>query len=270
MELYTRTSYQVAQLITEQYSTSFSLSSRLFASSVREHIYAIYGMVRIADEIVDTHKGPLAKERLNEFETAVYAAIEEGYSTNPILHAFSQTAVTHGIGEQLIKPFFTSMAMDIHKQTFSNSEYRAYIYGSAEVIGLMCLKVFTAENTALYDQLRSGACALGAAYQKINFLRDMKADYTELGRVYFPGVVFEAFNERDKRAIINDIEENIRAAKKTIPHLPLSSRRAVAMSLRYYEALLEKLKRASVEDITTRRIRIPNGYKILLLARAYR
>lgn len=270
MELYTRTSYQVAQLLTERYSTSFSLSSRLFDSSVRKHIYAIYGMVRIADEIVDTHKGPLAKKRLTEFEAAVYAAIKEGYSTNPILHAFSQTAVTHGIGKELIKPFFASMAMDIHKQTFSSREYRAYIYGSAEVIGLMCLKVFTAENAVLYDQLRSGACALGAAYQKINFLRDMKADYTELGRVYFPGIEFEVFNEQDKRTIINDIEADIRIAKKTIPHLPLSSRRAVAMSLRYYETLLEKLQQASVKEITTRRIRIPNGYKLLLLARAYR
>ena len=180
MDLYTKTSYKLAETLTKRYSTSFSMSSQLFDESIRRHIYAIYGMVRIADEVVDTFRGDDASRRLEEFLVEVNKSLEDDYSLNPILHAFGHTAQMFSIGPDLIEPFFNSMQVDLTKKAFSKDEYEAYIYGSAEVVGLMCLKVFVNGDDAKYDALKQGAMKLGAAYQKVNFLRDIASDYHSL------------------------------------------------------------------------------------------
>lgn len=268
MDLYNNISYELAEHLTKRYSTSFSMSSRLFSADVRPHIYAIYGMVRIADEIVDTYRGDDAGRLLDEFEEAVYAACQSEYSTNPILQAFSVTAKKFTITTELIQPFFASMRMDLHSTDFSKKQYQEYIYGSAEVVGLMCLRVFVGGDNERYEALKDGAKALGAAYQKVNFLRDMKADYQELGRVYFPGVEFDSFSEDDKQAIASDIEQDFLMAKTAIDNLPASAKSAVKTSYVYYYKLFERLQCASVEDIKSKRIRVPNWQKILLYAQA--
>ena len=267
MELYKRVSYELAERLTRRYSTSFSLSSRLFSARIRPHIYAVYGMVRLVDEIVDSYRGDDAAQQLDDFEAAVYQACQQGYSTNPILHAFALTAQRYDITTALIEPFFASMRMDMTATTYDEAAYRRYIYGSAEVVGLMCLKVFVEGDATQYERLRTGAAHLGAAYQKVNFLRDMKADCEALGRVYFPGVDYQSFTESDKRAIEADIAADIAAAQRAIPHLPPAARRAVRTSLLYYNALFQRLQHASVADIKTRRIRVTNGVKLVLFVR---
>lgn len=226
-------------------------------------------MVRIADEIVDTYRQGDAAAMLDDFESQVYASITTGYSTNPALHAFSQTAREYGIDETLIKPFFVSMRMDLSAKTFSDKQYRTYIYGSAEVVGLMCLRVFVAGDEKMYKASREGAAALGAAYQKVNFLRDIKADHEELGRMYFPGVTYRTFDEHDKQRIIDDIDRDFASAKAALPMLPGSSRRAVTASMYYYGELYKRLERASVADLKSHRIRVPNPQKFALLMKAF-
>lgn len=264
MDLYSSVSYAISKRITLDYSTSFGSSTKLFSSDIRPHIYAIYGLVRIADEVVDVYRGNDSLVLLRELEVEVYASLERGYSVNPVVQSFSQTASKFGITEELIRPFFESMAMDITPAEYTEELYERYIYGSAEVIGLMCLKVFVYGNAEEYARLESGARALGSAYQKVNFLRDMAADYNELGRVYFPGVTFDRFDEAAKLEIIQDIEAELTRAKRALVNLPLSSRRAVGLSVAYYEALLKKLKQTSAADIKQRRVRINNGHKLLL------
>lgn len=267
MELYKRVSYELAERLTRRYSTSFSMSSRLFAPRIRPHIYAVYGMVRLADEIVDTYRGEDVMAQLDDFETVVYQACNQGYSTNPIIHAFALTARKYGIERELISPFFASMRMDMATVEYDEPTYRRYIYGSAEVVGLMCLKVFVEGDATQYERLRTGAAHLGAAYQKVNFLRDLKADYELLGRVYFPGVNYPSFSEASKRAIEADIAADFAVAKASVRRLPLTARRAVHTSVLYYEALFRWLQKASVADIKARRIRVPNGVKLLLFVR---
>lgn len=264
MELYTRVSYAISQRITLDYSTSFGSSTKLFSSDIRPYIYAIYGLVRIADEVVDVYRGDDSLALLRELEAEVYASLKRGYSVNPVVHSFSQTAVKFDITEELIRPFFESMAMDIAPAEYNEQLYERYIYGSAEVIGLMCLKVFVYGNSEEYERLESGARALGSAYQKVNFLRDMAADYNELGRVYFPGVTFDTFDEAAKHEIIQDIEAELGRARRALVKLPLSSRRAVGLSVAYYGALLKKLKQTAAADIKQRRVRINNGHKLVL------
>lgn len=268
MDLYTTISYELAERVTTRYSTSFSLSSRLFDRSIRPSIYAIYGMVRIADEIVDTYTGDDALERLDAFEQEVYQAMTTRYSTNPIAHAFADTTQKFSIDRSLIAPFFVSMRMDTSPQEFDEKTYKTYIYGSAEVVGLMCLKVFVGGDDREYEQLRTGAEALGAAYQKVNFLRDVAADHDTLGRVYFPNVDYAAFDEPAKQAIIDDITHDFVHARHAVDQLPASARRAVRASMYYYQALLHRLSQAPVEAIKTERLRISNVRKLLLLARA--
>lgn len=264
MELYTDTSYELSRQLTQRYSTSFGMSSRLFSSSVRPHIYAIYGMVRLADEIVDTYRGDDVAEILDTFEQTVYAACESGYSTNPIVHAFGQTAREYDITSELIAPFFESMRTDLTRRTYDQEGYERYIYGSAEVIGLMCLRVFCSPQQ--YEVLKDGACALGSAYQKVNFLRDMAADYKELGRTYFPGAIrYETFDEADKAAIIADIEKDFTAANDALAQLPRSAKRAVLLSRRYYTSLLKRIKKTPAETLKTTRIRVPTTKKLALL-----
>ena len=267
MEVYQQMSYELAERLTRRYSTSFSTSSRLFAARIRPHIYAIYGMVRLADEIVDMYRGDDAMAQLDNFEAVVYQACKQGYSTNPIVHAFALTTQKYGIEPELIAPFFASMRMDMAATAYDEATYRRYIYGSAEVVGLMCLKVFVEGDAAQYEQLREGASHLGAAYQKVNFLRDMKADYELLGRVYFPGVDYPSFSDASKRAIEADIAADFAVAKASGRRLPLTARRAVHTSVLYYEALFRRLQNASAADIKSRRLRVPNSVKLLLFAR---
>ena len=265
MELYTEVSYQNSKHLTLSYSTSFGMSSRLFSKSIRQHIYAIYGLVRIADEIVDTYHGQQSLELLKELESDTYRAISIGYSANPIVHAFALTARDYQIDKTLIAPFFASMAMDLKPATYNERLYGQYIYGSAEVIGLMCLQVFCGQDKALYQQLSEGAKKLGAAYQKINFLRDIKADYHELGRLYFPGVKFDSFNDSQKAAIIKDIRSDFEQASDYINKLPRSSQAAVRASYDYYSKLLIKIEAVSIADLKANRIRISDLAKISLL-----
>ena len=269
MELYSDSSFELSERLTKRYSTSFSMSSRLFDASIRKYIYAIYGLVRIADEIVDSFRAQSAASDLEALRQEVFAAIERGYSVNPIVHSFAVTANLYKIGPDLINPFFDSMALDLQSVRLDADSYKAYIHGSAEVVGLMCLKVFTAGDQSTYDSLALGARALGSAYQKVNFLRDMKADYEELGRVYFPSVDFNEFSEADKNSIVDDIEADFAASLQATNKLPANSRKAVKASYDYYYELLAKLKASSVSDIKSKRIRVSDTRKLTLLMKAY-
>lgn len=267
MELYDKVAYENSKHLTLSYSTSFGMSSRLFPKNMQRHIYAIYGLVRIADEIVDTYKGVDAATLLDDLEAMTYATIKSGYSTNPVVHAFARTAALYGIDKTLIAPFFASMRMDLHPQTYTPDNYQKYIHGSAEVVGLMCLKVFLDGDEKRYSELRDGAAALGSAYQKVNFLRDMAADYKELGRLYFPGVDYDDFDEAAKREIIHDIKQDFEKALPALRELPVSSRRATMMSYVYYSELLKKLEETPAATIRTTRIRLPSHRKFVLMIR---
>ncbi len=270
MELYNDVSFDVSKSVTEKYSTSFGSSTKLFPNNMRPYIYAIYGLVRIADEVVDTYRGKDVEIIIETLEKDVYEAIKRGYSTNPVIQSFVITARGYGIDKKLIKPFFKSMKMDLSPTLYTPSLYDEYIYGSAEVVGLMCLKVFCDNDAALYARLEKGASALGAAYQKVNFLRDIAADYNELGRLYFPGTTFETFNEKAKEKIVKDIEKDFALAHKAIPKLPESSQKAVALSYAYYSELLKKIKKTPAETLKKKRIRINNVRKALLMTGALR
>jgi 15-cis-phytoene synthase len=265
MELYLTTAQASSRLFTNAYSSSFGMASRLFSKPIRQHIYNIYGLTRIADEIVDTYKGDGAGTILDELERETYQAMERQYSANPIVHAFQATARQFGITKTLLKPFFASMRSDLTKQAFTQVEYERYIHGSAEVVGLMCLRVFCNGSDEQYSQLANGATKLGSAYQKVNFLRDLAADHAELNRCYFPGVTFESFDETAKQAIITDIRADFAEASPTISELPAGARRAVRASYRYYMALLDKLEHTSASTIKIRRVRISNARKLSLL-----
>lgn len=268
MNQYTAAAYELAATLTKRYSTSFSMSSRLFDRHTRRAIYAIYGMVRLADEIVDSYDGNDARGRLDAFEAEVGRALASGYSTNPIIHAFADTARAARIGKALTKPFFASMRTDLTVVRHTERSYRQYVYGSAEVVGLMCLKVFVRGDRGLFDELKPGAQALGAAYQKINFLRDIAADYTERGRSYFPGVNPDQLSERDRRAIVKDIEMDLALARPAVKRLPAHVRPAVATSLEYYQLLFDRLKSAPIVTLRTRRLRVPNWQKGVLFLKA--
>ena len=270
--LYTSTSYDAAKLVTNNYSTSFSKSSQLFDASIRHHIYAIYGLVRIADEIVDTYKGTDMLSVLNELEEATMRSLKTGFSANPIVHAFATTARQANIEASLIKPFFKSMRMDIEPLEYTQKVYEEYIYGSAEVIGLMCLKVFCLDDSKetqakQYLKLEAGARALGSAYQKVNFLRDMKSDHDERGRIYFPGVTFYDFSDKQKDAIIKDIKKDFKKAKPAVARLPKNARKAVTLSFALYHELVSKLDNSTVDEIKSSRIRVTNVKKLQLLVK---
>lgn len=267
-DLYSAVSYRLARQLTLDYSTSFGMSSRLFSRTIRPHIYAIYGLVRIADEIVDTSRSSNARSLLDNLESECYEALKTGYSSNPLVHAFVQTASTFGITRTLIEPFFESMRMDLSTKTYDDTTYRQYIYGSAEVVGLMCLRVFVGGDDSTYASLESPARALGAAYQKVNFLRDIADDYSALGRTYFPGTSFATLDEQHKRQILDDIASDFEHAKIAIHQLPRGARFAVWLSYRYYMSLLVKLGRSPVSTIKTSRIRVSNPYKLWLFVQA--
>ncbi len=265
MELYTKTSYELSRLLTLRYSTSFGKSTKLFSADIQPHIFAIYGLVRIADEIVDTYEGDDKAKLLNELEATTYQTISTGYSTSPIVHAFALTAREYAIDQPLIAAFFESMRLDLAPHIYTQELYETYIYGSAEVIGLMCLKVFTGGNHKEYKRLEKGARALGAAYQKINFLRDIASDHDERQRVYFPGVQFESFDDAAKAVIIKDIRRDFTTAQQAVDELPINAHKAVSLSYAYYKALLDTLEKTPAETIKTNRVRVPDIKKFLLL-----
>lgn len=269
MELYTRNAYQLAELLTKNYSTSFSLSSRLFARSIRPHIYAIYGMVRIADEIVDSYAQTDAAQLLDAYEIEVTQLLDKDmpFSANPIIHAFAHTAQQYGISRELVEPFFASMRMDLTKKQFSQTEYERYIYGSAEVVGLMCLRVFVYGDAVHYERLKAGAKRLGSAYQKVNFLRDIAADFSERERYYFPTGSFASFDDTLKQQIVSDIEADFATAHASAQELPVSAKKAVRMSIMYYRHLLSILAKTPSSELKQRRFRVPTIQKAGLFAR---
>jgi 15-cis-phytoene synthase len=269
LDLFTKTTFETSKLITEHYSTSFTLGIRTLDKKLHPAIYAIYGFVRYADEIVDTFYGFDQKTLLDEFREDAYKAIERGISLNPVLHSFQLTVNQYHIEHELIDAFLHSMEMDLYKNQYTDSSYDEYIYGSAEVVGLMCLRVFCDGNTAEYDRLRAGAKRLGAAFQKVNFLRDIKSDFEERGRVYFPQVDFTDFKTNDKQAIEADIQADFDAALLSIQQLPKTAKKGVYLAYKYYLTLFNKIKNTPASAIQDKRIRVPDSQKMMILIRTY-
>jgi phytoene synthase len=269
ISLYHEFAEKSSKQITHLYSTSFTLGIKMLDSKFHKHIYNIYGLVRLADEIVDTFHEHNKKELIDAFEKETFQAVETGLSTNPIIHAYQLTANTYQIENDLLKAFFKSMKMDLYQLDYDADNYNEYIYGSAEVVGLMCLRVFTEGNTHLYDELKSGARALGAAFQKVNFLRDMQADFEDRGRTYFPGVDFVNFTEDQKKLIEQDILQDFNDARDAILMLPESSRVGVYLAYKYYLKLFNKIRRAPAEAILNQRFRVPDLEKMYVLANTY-
>lgn len=269
IKLFDETSIAMSRKLALNYSTSFSLGIRLLSKDSRWAVFSIYGLVRVADEIVDTFHGYNKEQMLADFKSQTYQAIDEGISTNPVLHAFQLAANQFGIGKDLIEPFFQSMEEDLGTSAYDTESYSEYIYGSAEVVGLMCLKVFCVGNDNAYSQLLPFARSLGAAFQKVNFLRDIRSDVEERGRVYFPGVDFNHFTDEDKYNIIQDIKSDFANAYKGIVKLPVGCRLGVYTAYIYYLKLLEKIERTTAVDILESRVRIPNSQKIALLAKSF-
>ncbi|WP_020537136.1 phytoene/squalene synthase family protein [Lewinella cohaerens] len=265
MNLYRQVCMESSKLITQRYSTSFSMGIRVFDKRYRDPIYAIYGFVRFADEIVDTfHDYPKA-ELLARFWEDTYRAIEEGISLNPVLQSFQEVVNTYGIERELIDAFLKSMEMDLHEETHDQASYEEYIYGSAEVVGLMCLRVFCEGDKTQFDELKASACSLGAAFQKVNFLRDLKSDFDDRGRVYFPGVDFTNFTNEDKVMIEADIRKDFDDAYKGIVRLPKGARLGVYLAYVYYLNLLQKITASPADRVAGKRIRVNDGRKVVLL-----
>ncbi len=254
-----------SKLITNQYSTSFSLGIKVFASELRAPIYSIYGFVRFADEIVDTFHDKDKKTLLSEFKSDTFKAIDRKVSFNPVLHAFQEVVHEYNIELKHIEAFLKSMEMDLYDIEYDEATLKEYIYGSAEVVGLMCLKVFCKGDADLYDSLEKYATSLGSAFQKINFLRDMKSDYEERGRVYFPNVDLLNFTQEDKNRIEEDIQKDFDHALIGIQNLPRGAKLGVYTAYRYYISLFYKIKEAHASSILSKRIRINNGTKMYLL-----
>lgn len=267
--LFDKVSLAVSKLTTRNYSTSFSLGIYCLNRSLHAPIYNIYGFVRFADEIVDSFHGYDKSTLLAEFREDTWKAIDRGISLNPILNSFQEVVHRYQIDRDLIECFLDSMEMDLNQQAHSDESYKTYILGSAEVVGLMCLKVFTNGDEEQYRKLKPAAMKLGSAFQKINFLRDIKADYKELGRTYFPNVNIETLSESDKAVIEFDIEADFRAALEGIRQLPRSSRFGVYVAYVYYYSLFNRIKGVPSYRIMMERVRIPNYQKLGLLASSY-
>jgi phytoene synthase len=265
MEEYNIHSLKTSKLTTNYYSTSFSLGVRLLPREYRMSIYAIYGFVRIADEIVDTFHGHDKEKLLRQFRTDTFEAIENRVSTNPILHSFQWVVNEYHIDHAHIQAFLDSMEMDLTRTTFERAEFEKYVYGSAEVVGLMCLRVFYKDDDSGYEALKPGARKLGEAFQKINFLRDIHADYEERGRFYFPGVDLESMDDGSKKRIEEEIRKDFDEAYKAIRKLNDQSRLAVSVSYIYYLALFRKIRRTPAEKLFSKRYRISNVRKLYLL-----
>lgn len=276
LDLYTATSERTASLVIREYSTSFGLASRILSKDSRQHIDNIYALVRLADEVVDgvaveAGLAPTAVHHaLDELERETYAAMASGYSTNLIVHAFAHTARAVGITKDIVEPFYTSMRMDLSDRVYTKESFEAYVYGSAEVVGLMCLAVFVRENkpsAADAHILVAGARALGAAFQKVNFLRDLAADVDGLGRSYFPGVNISTFDEADKKRLCDDIDVDLDHAFATLPLLPLDARRAVALAHGLFARLNSTIRATPAETLKSTRIRVSDVTKFVIAAR---
>ena len=268
-EIYDKVSIACSKRTTQAYSTSFSLGIYCLDNRLRNPIYAIYGFVRFADEIVDSFHNYNKLELLTEFKQETWKAIDRKISLNPILNSFQKVVHQYNIDKELIECFLQSMESDLNITEHSKDSYSKYIFGSAEVVGLMCLSVFTENNEALYQQLKQPAMKLGAAFQKINFLRDLKDDYSNLGRIYFPGIDFTSFTEVEKKQIEQEIKQDFREAFIGIKQLPKSSRLGVYVAYVYYESLFNKILAIPSSSMLSKRVRISNRKKMRLLLASY-
>lgn len=261
-----------AAVVIDHYSTSFGWATRLLQEPVRAHVRSIYALVRVADELVDDDRQPWDDARraqlLDGLEQETGRALSTGCSSNLIVHAFARTAAEHGIGHDLVDPFFDSMRADLTVQVHDRHSLDGYVYGSAEVVGLMCLHVFVDGDAELYQRLEPGARRLGAAFQKVNFLRDLHADQAELGRTYFPGVDLDTFSDRERDQLLDEIDADLAAASATIPELPASSRRAVLAAHGLFAALSTRLRATPAQQIARERVRVPDHAKARILARS--
>ena len=268
IDIFHKLSNDCSRLTTARYSTSFNSAIRLLHKDLQAPIHNIYGFVRLADEIVDSFHQHDKALLLAEFKKDTWEAIERGISLNPILHSFQSAVHTYNIDPALITSFFTSMEADLNKTKYNVDAYQQYIYGSAEVVGLMCLAVFCEGNRELHSELKAGAQSLGAAFQKVNFLRDLKADYFQLNRSYFPGADLENLTSEMKRSIEKEIEEDFQNAYQSIRRLPVKARFGVYVAYRYYNSLFSKIKRSKPQLLMESRIRIPNYSKVFIILRA--
>lgn len=269
MNLFDATTLECSKLITQRYSTSFTLGIKTLHPRFHDPIYAIYGFVRFADEIVDTFHGHDKASLLDRFRQETYQALEERISLNPVLHAFQMVVHQYQIDRSFIDAFLNSMAMDLDDHLYDCDLYKEYIYGSAEVVGLMCLRVFCEGDAAMFDRLKEGACALGAAFQKVNFLRDIRSDYHDRGRVYFPKVDYLSFCNQDKEEIEADIEQDFKKAYQGILKLPKGARLGVYLAYIYYRKLFKKIKQLPAAHILEERVRVPDNTKLALLVGSY-
>lgn len=267
--IFDKVSAKCSKITTKAYSTSFSLGILFLEKKFHQPIYGIYGFVRFADEIVDTFHEYDKEYLITKFRADTLEALQQRISLNPILNSFQEVVHAYGIDWELIDNFLKSMEMDLGKKEYSVDAYQKYIYGSAEVVGLMCLRVFTEGNKEQYEQLKPYAMKLGAAFQKVNFLRDLQADYQGMGRTYFPSVNFNNFTNQDKRMVQEEIQQDFNEALIGIKLLPISSRRGVYLAYYYYKKLFYKIRRTSAEKIIATRIRIPNTEKMILMFQSF-
>ena len=270
IQFYNKTSYKLCKRLTLSYSTSFSWGIRAFKPEYRDPIFAIYGYVRIADEIVDSFHGHDKEELLKKFKEDTWSAIEERISVNPVLNAFQDTVNEYNIDRKLISAFLKSMEMDLSRSSYNRENYDEYIYGSAEVVGLMCLKVFVDGNEKKYQELEHSARMLGAAFQKVNFLRDIQSDLNDRGRIYLPGVHhIDYIDDHNKAMLEKEVEAEFKEAFRGIVHLPISVKLGVYSAYLYYLMLFKKIRRLDVEQLKSKRVRISNLYKFYLLIKSY-
>ncbi len=270
VKLYLETSIKVSRCITQQYSTSFYSAVSLLHPSIRDHIYAVYGFVRLADEVVDSFQGYPQEQLFDELTQELDRAFERGISTNPVVHAFVQVVERCDIDRSLVDSFLDSMRVDLWRYDYEEAEaIEHYIYGSAVVVGLICLKIFTHDQPWLYNELKGSAAALGSAFQKVNFLRDLREDYMDLHRNYFPEFVQATFNEYSKAEIIAQIETEFAQAYEGIVRLPSNSRLGVYVAYNYYLELLHKIKRSTINELLHQRVRVNNLHKAYLLVHCF-
>lgn len=268
--LFDTVSQDCSKIVTKSYSTSFSLATKMLSKSIRQDIYNIYGFVRFADEIVDSFHDFNKEELFENFVIDLERSLEHKISMNPILNSYQNTFHKYNIDKGLVDSFLKSMRMDLYKKEYlTEDEFKEYIYGSADVVGLMCLMVFVNGNEKKYEELKDSAMALGSAFQKVNFLRDLKADHDCLNRTYFPNTDLDRLDERSKQEIIDDIEKDFVEGMNGIRNLPMEAKFGVFMAYRYYRQLLKKLKKTPALEIKNSRIRVPNYRKIYILTRSY-
>lgn len=268
-KLFDDLSFEISKRTTEKYSTSFSLGILALKPSIRPAVYAIYGYVRLADEIVDSFHGYDKQRLLSRLKSDTWEALEEKISVNPIMHSFQETVNAYAIDRELIAQFLSSMEMDLGKVDYNSALYQQYIFGSAEVVGLMCLQVFVNGDKQRYEELKPYAMKLGSAFQKVNFLRDLKDDYQTLGRTYFPNIEMGVFNNQVKTQIENEIAQEFSEALEGIKKLPNSSKFGVYLAYKYYLCLFEKIRRSSSSTILERRVRVHNSQKAYVALKSY-